>query len=642
LIYLSAQNVSKSFGGKTVLKDINFTLKEKQVMGLVGVNGSGKTTLLRILAGELSCDTGSLSLYKGLKVGYLKQNDIPDSNISIYEETAKVFDNVFLLEQKLRETELMLAKAVTEEEIRSLYHRYDRLINQFEMVNGYAARSLIQGVLVGLGFTEERQKDKASTLSGGEITRLNLAKVLLSKPDILLLDEPTNHLDLDALSWLENYMKDYSGAVMVVSHDRYFLDKVCTDMLEILFGESEQYQGNYTKYMQQRVERFEAKQRAYDRQQKEIERQKAIIERYRSYNREKSIRAAESREKKLEKIEVLDNPKDTKNIYFSFSSKERIGRDALKVRNLSKSFGERTLFSNVRMDLESEERAIIIGPNGSGKTTFIECILGEQKPDTGYAYFGTNAQVGYYDQKQQKLNQEKTILDEVWDAFPRLDQTKIRSALGLFLFTGDEVYQKIDTLSGGEKARVALTKILLQHDNFLVFDEPTNHLDADSREMLEEALENFDGTLLCVSHDRYFINRIATKIIYFADGKLHEYLGNYDDYLATLEQEKNLLEVTDGITKTELQKRRRRTREEKKEFNLLKDQVEFALEQVALLEEKVHKQEINLSDPRTHENADVSRELSITYHETKLALERAIRAWEKAELELEHFKNEYI
>lgn len=640
MIYLSAQNLTKAFGGKTVLKDISFTLQEKQVMGLVGVNGSGKTTLLRILTGELSSDSGALSVYKGLKIGYLKQNEQPESGISVYEETAKVFDDVFLLEKKLRETEYLLSSAQKDEELKHLYRRYDRLIQQFEAADGYAARSLIQGVLVGLGFTGERQKAMASTLSGGEITRLNLAKVLLSKPDILLLDEPTNHLDLSALSWLENYLSEFPGAVMVVSHDRYFLDKVCTDMLEILFGESEQYRGNYTRFMEQRVERFEARQRAYDKQQKEIERQKAIIERYRSYNREKSIRAAESREKKLEKIELLDNPKDTKSIAFSFSIKERLGKDALKVRNLSKSFGDRTLFSNIRLDIESEERVVIIGPNGSGKTTFIECILGEQKPDTGYASFGSNAQVGYYDQKQQKLHMGKTILDEVWDAFPRLNQTQVRSALGLFLFTGEEVHQKISTLSGGEKARVALTKMLLQRDNFLVLDEPTNHLDADSREMLEESLENFDGTLLCVSHDRYFINRIATKVIAFSQEGIEIYLGNYDDYLAAVAKEESDDETQDGITKTEIQKRKRRTREEKRQYNHLKEQVDLALQKIELLEEKVHEQEITLSDPASHENAEVSRDLSLQYHETKQALDEAVKAWERAETELADFEQE--
>ena len=400
-----------------------------------------------------------------------------------------------------------------EQGLRRMGDEYEKLQRRFEAEDGYACHSRVQGVLQGLGFTGERQQQEARKLSGGELTRLTLGRLLLQRPDLLLLDEPTNHLDLDALKWLEEFLVDYPGALIVVSHDRYFLDRVCTGMVELLFGVAEQYSGNYSRYMEQREERFLARSRAYAQQQKEIERQQAIIARFRSFNREKSIRAAESRQKALDRMELLDRPREEKQMSFRFTSYSRTGNDALKLENISKSFGQRRLFEGVDLLLQYGDRAALIGPNGIGKTTLLEGLVGRLKFDTGRFQFGANADVGYYDQKQQGLNPENTVLREVWDDFPRLLQHEVRGALGLFLFTGDDVYKPVSALSGGEKARVALTKLMLRHNNILILDEPTNHLDSDSREVLEDALEGFQGTILAVSHDRYFINRFATRLL---------------------------------------------------------------------------------------------------------------------------------
>lgn len=640
MIVLSAQNVSKAFGVHQVLKDVSFVLQTGQRMGLVGVNGSGKSTLLRLITGELHCDGGSISLQKGMRVGYLAQNWRPEAGSTVLEELEKVFEPVRLLEEKMRRLEQQMAHTLDTEELQRLGNDYARTMHLFEEGDGYARHSLVQGVLTGLGFLDA-QHQEAAKLSGGELTRLSLGRLLLQKPDILLLDEPTNHLDLEALKWLEEYLSAYPGAVMLVSHDRYFLDRVCTDMVELLMGESEQYRGNYTRYMEQRVERFESRRRAYDQQQKEIERQEAIIERFRSFNREKSIRAAESRLKKLERMERLSKPVEEKQIHFRFTARRRMGEEALKVKGLEKSFGDKKLFENASLFLESGDRAILIGANGIGKTTFLECLLGRQQPDKGVVDFGANADIGYYDQKQQRLHDEKSVINEVWDDFPRLNQTEVRSALGLFLFSGDEVFEKISTLSGGERARVALTKLMLRKDNFLILDEPTNHLDADSREMLEEALEDFDGTILAVSHDRYFINRLADKVVVMEKDGLTVYEGNYDDYLLQKDrQQKGEESTASGMTRTELVKQRRKSREEQNLYNSLKNSVAEAEKAVMQAEEAKHLLEKSMADPDVYSNPDRAAEVAKAYQAAKKDTEEAYSLWEKAEEALLSFEEE--
>ena len=530
MILLSLQGIQKSFGTNEVLRDASLVLQDGQRMGLVGVNGCGKSTLMKIIAGIETADGGTMTMQKGLKLGYLAQQGQVGEGRTVLEELESVFEPVRRMEQQLRDLEHQMADAHDEASLHRLGSQYDQLTRRFEESNGYGWRSTVQGVLAGLGFRKEQQGQMASLLSGGERTRLCLGRMLLTEPDVLLLDEPTNHLDLKSIAWLEDYLRTYRGAVLLISHDRYFMDHVCDRMCELLLGATECYDGNYSAYMVQRTERFEIRMKAYELQQKEIARQEAIIARYRQFNREKSIRLAESREKRLEKVERLEKPKDESAIHFHFDVRRRTGDDVLMIDDLAKGFSGRTLFEHVKMHLRAGDRVALIGDNGVGKSTLFKCIVGEEKPDCGTIRFGAGVDIGYYDQHQAHLHENKTVLDEVWDDFHRLDQTEVRGALGLFLFTGDDVLMPISTLSGGEKGRVALTKLMLKKDNVLLLDEPTNHLDMDSREVLEDALENFPGTILAISHDRYFINRFATRVWELEEQRITDYPMGFARY----------------------------------------------------------------------------------------------------------------
>lgn len=530
MILLSLQGIQKSFGTNEVLRDASLVLQDGQRMGLVGVNGCGKSTLMKIIAGIETADGGTMTMQKGLKLGYLAQQGQVGEGRTVLEELESVFEPVQRMEQQLRDLEHQMADAHDEASLHRLGSQYDQLTRRFEESNGYGWRSTVQGVLAGLGFRKEQQGQMASLLSGGERTRLCLGRMLLTEPDLLLLDEPTNHLDLKSIAWLEDYLRTYRGAVLLISHDRYFMDHVCDRMCELLLGATECYDGNYSAYMVQRTERFEIRMKAYELQQKEIARQEAIIARYRQFNREKSIRLAESREKRLEKVERLEKPKDESAIHFHFDVRRRTGDDVLMIDDLAKGFSGRTLFEHVKMHLRAGDRVALIGDNGVGKSTLFKCIVGEEKPDCGTIRFGAGVDIGYYDQHQAHLHENKTVLDEVWDDFHRLDQTEVRGALGLFLFTGDDVLMPISTLSGGEKGRVALTKLMLKKDNVLLLDEPTNHLDMDSREVLEDALENFPGTILAISHDRYFINRFATRVWELEEQRITDYPMGFARY----------------------------------------------------------------------------------------------------------------
>ena len=633
MIILTIQNLRKAFGGNAVLKDVSLTLQDHQRMGLVGVNGCGKTTLLNILAGREQADGGSISLMKGVRVGYMEQQYRVEGDTTVYEELKQVFEPVFAMEEKLRALEAQMEKA-SDLELKRLGESYERLNNAFEKADGYAWKSAIQGVLSGLGFQKEQQDQPARLLSGGELTRLCLAKLLLQKPDLLLLDEPTNHLDLAALDWLEKYLSDYRGTLLVVSHDRYFLDHVCTHISELLLGTLEQYTGNYSAYMSQRAERFEARMRAWEQQQKMIAREEAIIARYKSFNREKSIRAAESREKRLEKVQRLERPEDEHQVRFRFEAKRRTGDDVLFIRDYSKSFGSRTLFRNVNLTLRAGDRVALLGPNGIGKSTLLKWLMGQETPDTGTVRWGANVDTGYYDQKQEGLHPEKTVLDEVWDAFPRLEQSQVRGALGLFLFTGEDVFMPIHTLSGGEKGRVALTKLMLHKDNLLLLDEPTNHLDMDSREVLEDALENFEGTILAVSHARYVINRFASRVAVLGEEGIKEYLGNYDDYQAKLQWElsqHNQDPRFADMTRTEAGKEKRRLRLAKEQMKALKEAVRLAEKAVGDTEEKIAAHEALMATPAVYAVPEKAAAAAKEYQRLKDALAQAYTDWEQAE-----------
>ncbi len=634
MIILSIQNLVKSFGVNVVLKDVNLTLQQGDRMGLVGVNGSGKSTLMKIIAGLDAPDGGQVSLSRGLRVGYLAQQGMTTPGNTVWSELEQVFEPVFRMEERLRALEHEMADAHDDAAaFERLSREYDRLTSAFEDANGYGWKSAVAGVLTGLGFTGAQYGQPVESLSGGERTRLCLARLLLQRPDLLLLDEPTNHLDLETTQWLEGYLQSYRGSVLVISHDRYFMDNVCTCMAELLMGTIEQYDGNYTRYMRQREERFESRMRAYELQQKEIERQQAIIARFRMFNREKSIRAAESREKALERMEKLEKPVDERAIRFSFRARRRTGEDVLTLTDLSKGFEGKRLFEHLNLRLRAGDRVALIGPNGVGKSTLLRLVVGELQPDTGAIRFGSNVDLGYYDQHQASLHADKTVLDEVWDRFPRMEQSDVRGALGLFLFTGDDVFQPIRTLSGGEKGRVALTALMLREDNLLLLDEPTNHLDMDSREVLEAALADFQGTILTVSHDRYFINRVANRVVEMRPDGVTEYLGNYDDYIEKKNRPVAPDAAAEGKTRTELDKERRRDRQSKQQLKQLRQRVQEAEQAIARQEALIAELERQMSDPALYADPARAAETSRAYQQAQQDLTALYDAWERAEAE---------
>ena len=631
MILMTVQGVSKSFGMKSVLKDISLTLQQGARMGLIGVNGSGKSTLFRLIAGQMEPDEGSISLMRGTRVGMLTQEADIQSDLTVREELSRVFEPVREMERRLRALEEEMAqKHEDEAELDRLSREYARLTDRFEDAGGYEWPSRIQGVLAGLGFARGREDQPASVLSGGEKTRLCLARLLLTQPDLLMLDEPTNHLDLSSIQWLEDTLKKYRGTVLIISHDRYFMNSVCDCMAEISMRRLVQYEGNYDQFTVKRQADIERQIREYKLQQAEIARQQAIIQRYRMYNREKSIRAAESREKRLEKMERLERPVDEQHVRFSFEARRRTGDDVLKVHGLAKGFEGRRLFENFDLHLRAGDRVAIIGPNGVGKSTLLNIIARKLKADAGEVEFGANVDLGYYEQHQTGLDPEKDVLNELWDAFPRLDLDRVRSVLALFLFTGDDVYKKISMLSGGEKGRVSLCKLMLKRDNLLLLDEPTNHLDMDSREVLEGALEDFDGTILTVSHDRYFINRVADRIIEMRPDGVKEYLGNYDDYLEKKRREEAGLEeaAASGMTKTQLDKQRRRERLLREGKKALEKQLEAAEARIADAEKEIQELETRMADPELYQRPDEARETARRHAELQAGMDALYEEWE--------------
>ena len=632
MILLTLQNVSKSFAMNSILKDVNLTLQAGSRMGLVGVNGSGKSTLFKLISGQLEPDSGTISLSKGARVGVLTQDADIQSELTIQQELERVFEPVREMERRLREMEAEMAeKHEDAAEFERLSHAYARLMDRFEDAGGYSWPSRIQGVLAGLGFARGRETQPANLLSGGEKTRLCLARLLLTQPELLMLDEPTNHLDLASVEWLEDTLKKYKGTVLVISHDRYFLNSVCDCMAELSMRRLTQYEGNYDRFARLREANLERQLKEYKLQQAEIMRQEAIIARYRMYNREKSIKAAESREKRLEKMERLEKPVSEQKVRFTFEARRRTGDDVLIAKELSKGFEGRTLFEHFNLHLRAGDRVALIGPNGVGKTTLLRVIIGQLPPDTGSVIFGSNVDLGYYDQQQSGLHPEKDVLNELWDDFPRLEVDRIRSVLALFLLTGDDVFQPISTLSGGERGRVALAKLMLRKDNFLLLDEPTNHLDMDSREVLEDALTSFDGTLLTVSHDRYFINRIANRVIEMHPDGVREYLGNYDDYLEKkrLEASGATEEALSGKTRTQLDKEKRRERMRTESAKTLKANLAKTEKAIAETEQKIAALEAQMADPETYKSPDAAQAVAREHKQTQDDLDALYESWEE-------------
>ena len=580
---LSCQSICKSFGEKVILQDASFHIEEREKAALIGNNGAGKTTLLRIIMQEISADSGQVVIAKDKKIGYLAQYQDIHGHHTIYEELMTTKQYILDMEDKIRSLEQEM-KYVAGDKLESLMNSYTRLTHQFELENGYAYKSEIVGVLKGLGFEEEDYGKQIENLSGGQKTRVALGKLLISKPDILLLDEPTNHLDMESIAWLETYLLNYPGAVFIVSHDRYFLDKVVTKIVEIEAAQMRMYEGNYSAYALKKAQLRDAQYKAYLNQQREIKHQEAVITKLRSFNREKSIKRAESRVKMLDKIQRIEKPIEIDNqMRISLEPRFISGNDVLTVEGLSKAFPGQTLFTDINFEIKRGERVALIGNNGTGKTTILKILNGIVAADTGRFALGSKVQIGYYDQEHHVLHMEKTIFQEISDTYPTLTETEIRNMLAAFLFTGDDVFKPISSLSGGERGRVSLAKLMLSEANFLILDEPTNHLDIASKEILEEALNSYTGTVLYVSHDRYFINQTATRIMDLTNQAIVNYIGDYDYYLEKKDemtriyapaQETAVPEVKENVSETKL------TWQQQKEEQALKRKRENELKKV--------------------------------------------------------------
>lgn len=540
IMILACKNVSKSFGTDQILNSVSFHVNDREKAAIIGINGAGKSTLFKIIMGELSADDGEIIFSKGSTVGYLSQHQDLSSENTIYDEILTVKQDIINLDLNIRRLEQEMKNAMGKE-LEDMLAAYTRLTHEFEIKNGYAYKSEVTGILKGLGFTEEDFKKKVTALSGGQKTRISLGKLLLSTPDIILLDEPTNHLDMESIAWLETYLLNYPGAVVVIAHDRYFLDKVVTKVVEIENTKAISYEGNYSAFAEKKASLRDAMLKHYLNQQKEIKHQEEVIAKLRSFNREKSIKRAESREKMLEKVERVDKPiMEQSHMSIRLEPNITSGNDVLTVKDLAKSFGSLNLFNHINFEIKRGERVSIIGANGTGKTTLLKIINQMLPSDSGEIKLGAKVKIGYYDQEHQVLNPEKTLFDELQDTYPDLDNTKIRTTLAAFLFTNDDVFKRIKDISGGERGRVSLAKLMLSEANFLILDEPTNHLDIMSKEILENALNGYTGTVLYVSHDRYFINRTATRILDLTQTKLLNYIGNYDYYLEKKSMVENL------------------------------------------------------------------------------------------------------
>lgn len=625
---LALNNVSKAFGTDVILKNISFHIEEKEKVAIVGVNGAGKSTLFKIITGELSLDSGEVIMPKSATMGYFSQSLEIDSSKTIYGELLTVFEPIMLMEQQLRDMEAQMSHK-SGDDLENLMTRYSELSHKMEEMDGYSYQSRLRGVIKGLGFSEEESSQTINELSGGQKTRVALGKILLKAPDVLLLDEPTNHLDIDSLRWLEDFLRSYKGAVVIISHDRYFLDKVVGKVIEIENKKAKEYFGNYSYYAEKKIIDREIEYHRYINQQKEIKHQEEVIKKLREFNREKSIKRAESREKMLDKIERVDAPENLPDkMRLEIKPIKESGNDVLSVDNVSMAFDGVPLFNNISFDIKKGEKTALIGPNGIGKTTLFKIILSRLEAKSGSVKLGSNVVIGYYDQEQSDLNLNKTIFDEISDSYPDLTITQIRNVLAAFVFTGDDVFKTIGSLSGGEKGRVALAKIMLSNANFLILDEPTNHLDINSKEILEQAIQGYTGTVLYISHDRYFINSTASKIVELNKDKATIYLGNYDYYTEKLKE--NEIVKTEEVksveteTKLDWKKQKEIQAQQRKKDNQIK-KIEKEIEET---ENKIEEFDNLLATEEVYTNSMRSREI---YEEKEKLEERLMELYEEFE-----------
>lgn len=630
---LSVQNISKSFGTDEILKNVSFHIEENEKAAIVGVNGAGKSTLLKIIVGELSADTGEVILSKGKSIGYLAQHQDMTGESTIEQELLSVKNDIIALEQRLRSMEEQMHD-LQGAELEELLENYNRLNHQFEMEGGYSYKSEVYGVLNGLGFSAEDYTKKIHQLSGGQKTRVALGKLLVTKPDIILLDEPTNHLDMNSIAWLENFLMNYKGAVVIVSHDRYFLDRVVTKVIEVSLHQAQVYEGNYSEYAVKKEKVREARIKAYYNQQREIRHQEEVIAKLKSFNREKSIKRAESREKLLDKMDRMEKPvEEHTDIKISLEPNILSGNDVLSVEELAKAYGSQQLFEDLSFEIKRGEHVALIGNNGTGKTTILKILNNMVEKDAGNIKLGSNVHIGYYDQEHQVLHMEKTLFEEISDAYPNLTNTQVRNTLAAFLFTDEDVFKRIGDLSGGERGRVSLAKLMLGKANFLILDEPTNHLDIFSKEVLESALNRYTGTVLFVSHDRYFINKTAHRILDLSDGALCNYLGNYDYYLEKkeeLRQQAPLLQAAQEPPKEESENKLdwQKQKQEQARLRKIANELKKMEDEIEKLEQRIAEIDEQCQDTAVATNSAKLNELSSEREVCSETLENLYEKWE--------------
>ena len=638
---LSCQNISKAFVENQVLKNVSFHIEDHEKAAIVGINGAGKTTLLRIIVGEMTPDDGQVVLAKDKTLGYLAQNSTVDTSHTIYEELLSVKADLLRLEEKIRECENDM-KHADGDALEDLMKQYTSLTHAFETGGGYLYRSELVGVLKGLGFTEDEFSKPVATLSGGQKTRVALGRLLLQNPDLIILDEPTNHLDMNSIAWLETYLLNYKGAVLIVSHDRYFLDRIAGKVIEIDQSKATTFMGNYSDYAVKKEQLRVAAWNAYMNQQREIKHQEDVIEKLKSFNREKSIKRAESREKMLDKIEVIEKPSEVRtDMKLTLTPRILSGNDVLTVEHLSKSFDSHKLFTDVNFEIKRGEHVAIIGDNGSGKTTLLKILNGLVSADQGTFRLGSNVEIGYYDQEHHVLHSEKTLFEEISDDYPYLNNTQIRNVLAAFLFTGEDVFKRISDLSGGERGRVSLAKLVLSNANFLILDEPTNHLDIMSKEILEDALNGYEGTILYVSHDRYFINRTAHRILDLTEGQFVSYVGNYDYYLekhdtvmAAIEASTPQSADADNTAATkaaesEVKLDWKAQKEEQARLRKKENDLKKCEEKIAELEARISEIDTEMSDPAIGTQVAKLQELTKEQTACQEQLEKLYEQWEE-------------
>lgn len=628
MIVLSCNNLNKSFGIDSILENVNFTVNEYDKIGIIGVNGTGKTTLFKIISGIYGYDSGDIYTSKDCEIGYLEQNTNFHSENTILEEVLEVFKDVIEMEKYLRDLEHKISEESSNTNsttLEKLMNEYSNKLEAFSDMNGYGYKSEAKGVLKGLGFSDEDIDKPISILSGGEKTRVLLGKLLLKKPTLLLLDEPTNHLDSEAIEWLEVFLKQYKGTVILISHDRYFLDQVVNRIFEIHNKKLKTYNGNYSDFIKASAIEKELELKKFEDQQKDIKKQEESIERLKAFGREKHLKRARSKEKALAKVDVLDKPEAyRKKAKIEFNPSVTSGNDVLQLRDISMGYGERILFKDLNLDIYRGEKVALIGANGIGKSTLFKIIMNEITPLSGDIKFGTNVNVSYFHQEQKTLNLDNTIIDEIWEDNKQLTQTSLRTMLGAFLFEGEEVFKKISTLSGGERARVAILKLILSNANLLLLDEPTNHLDIDSKEVLEEALSSYTGTIFTISHDRYFLNTVVDKVLVLDENGITEYLGNYDYYIEKKKQvqEMNTVEVVEEKTKTQLKEEKRKEREQReaeKKNRVKRQNIEKEIEET---EAKIEEMDVLLCKEEVYSNPEKSRDVS----QQKASLEEKLSA----------------